>query len=180
MACILTSDFALPCRRSKGGVQKVYITELANTDTLTVASGVATTFTLSTGKEFFEYNLTMGGSSATATWGGDRAAGSSFYTHQVQIQLPQFETAIRNEIMLLGQNTLQMIVKDENGKYFLYGGYSDSAANARGLQLSEGTGQTGTASADLNGFNLTFTGDEIELPIEIPSTLIAALIAPAV
>jgi hypothetical protein len=172
MACILTSDFTLPCRRSKGGVQKVYITELDNTVTLTVASGVATVFTLDSGKQFFEYNLTMGGSSATATIGGDRAVGSRFYTHSVQIQLPKFETAIRNEILVLGQVTVQIIVLDENGKYFLYGGY-------RGLEISEGTGQTGTASADLNGFNITFTGDELDLPLEVNSTLIAALTTPA-
>lgn len=172
MACILSSDFTLPCRRSKGGVQKVYITELSNTATLTVVSGVATTFTLDQNTQFFEYNLTMGGSSATATIGGDRAVGSRFYTHAVQIQLPKFETAIRNEILVLGQVTVQIIVLDENGKYFLYGGY-------RGLEISEGTGQTGTASADLNGFNITFTGDELDLPIEVDSTLIATLTAPA-
>jgi hypothetical protein len=180
MACLLSSDFALPCRRSKGGVQKVYLTELSNTASLVIASGVATTFTLAQGTEFFEYNLSMGGSSADATWGGDRAAGSSYYTHKVQIQLPQFETAIRNEIMILGQATLQAIVKDENGKYFLYGGYSGSSADARGLQMTEGVGQTGTASADLNGFNISFTSDELDLPLEIPSSMIAALIAPAV
>lgn len=170
MSCILSSDFTLPCRRSMGGVQKVYITELANTDTLTVASGVATTFTLDAGKRFFIYDLTMGGSSATATIGGDRAVGSRFYTHSVAIQLPKFETAIRNEILVLGQVTSQIIVLDSNGKYFLYGAY-------RGLEISEGSGQTGTASADLSGFNITFSGDELDLPIEIPAGSIAALTA---
>lgn len=172
MSCVLSSDFTLPCRRNKGGVQKVYITELANTATLTVASGAATTFTLASGKQFFEYNLGMGGSSAQAVIGGDRAVQSRFYTHTVNIQLPKFETAIRNEVLVLGQVTTQIIVLDENGTYMLYGGY-------RGLEISEGTGQTGTASADLNGFNITFTGDELDLPVEIPSNLIAALIVPA-
>jgi len=173
MSCVLSADFTLPCRRNKGGVQKVYITELANTNTLTVASGVATTYTLDTGKQYFIYELGMGGSSAQAVVGGDRAVQSRFYTHTVQIQLPQFATAIRNEINVLGQVTVQIIVLDENGTYMLYGGY-------RGLEMSEGTGQTGTGSADLNGFNITFTGDELDLPVEIPSNLIATLTAPAV
>lgn len=172
MSCVLSSDFTLPCRRNKGGVQKVYITELANTATLTVASGAATTFTLDSGKQFFEYNLGMGGSSAQAVIGGDRAVQSRFYTHTVQIKLPKFETAIRNEVLVLGQVNVQIIVLDENGVYMLYGGY-------RGLEISEGTGQTGTASTDLNGFNITFTGDELDLPIEIPSNLIATLTSPA-
>jgi len=170
MACILSSDFTLPCRRSMGGVQKVYITELENTSTLTVASGVATVFSLTGSKRFFTYNLTMGGSSASATIGGDRAVGSRFYTHSVSIQLPKFETAIRNEILVLGQVTSQIIVLDSNGKYFLYGGY-------RGVEISEGSGQTGTASADLSGFTITFSGDELDLPIEIPSAMIATLTA---
>jgi hypothetical protein len=174
MACVLTSGFKLPCRKSMGGVQKVYITELSNEATFVVASGVVTTFTLTSPKKFFEYNLTMGGSSATATIGGDRAVGSRFYTHSVTIQLPKFETAIRNEIMLLAQNTLMIIVLDSNGKYFLYG---HSESTARGLEISEGSGQTGTASADLSGFSLTFSGDEIDLPLEVSSSLIASLTA---
>lgn len=172
MACVLTSDFSLPCRRSKGGVQKVYITELANTATQTIASGVVTVMTLSTGKQFFIYELPHGSSSADATVGGERAVGSRFYTHKVQIQLPKFEVALRNEVLLLAQNTVQIIVLDENGKYFLYGG-------VRGLEISEGMGQTGTASADLNGFNLTFTGEELDLPYEVSSSLITTLTTPA-
>lgn len=176
MSCVLSSDFTLPCRRSKGGVQKVYITETANIATYTTASGVITALTLDSGKQFFEYNLGMGGSSAQAVIGGDRAAQSRFYTHTVQIQLPKFETALRNEILVLGQVNVVIIVLDENGKYFLYGA---SASDYRGLEISEGTGQTGTASADLNGFNITFTGDELDLPVEVPSNLIATLTAPA-
>lgn len=172
MACVLTSDFSLPCRRSKGGIQKVYIAHLSDTAALTVASGAATTFTLSSGKQFFIYELPMGSSQASAVFGGDRAASSRFYTHTVQIQLPKTATATRNEVLILGQATCQIIVLDENGLYSLYGGY-------RGLEISEGTEQTGTASADLNGYTITFTGDELDLPIEIPSNLISTLTSPA-
>jgi hypothetical protein len=45
------------------------------------------------------------------------------------------------------------------------------------LEISEGSGQTGTASADLSGFTLTFAGDEIDLPLEVTSGLIATLTA---
>lgn len=175
MACVLTTDFLKPCRDSMAGVKTIYLTELANEATFTVASGVVTAFTLSSGKQFFIYEVPTGSSSATATIAGDRAVGSRFYTHSVQLQLPKLETSKRNEIQLLAQNTLMAIVLDQNGKYFLYGHNETSGATSNGLEISEGTGQTGTAAGDLNGFNLTLTGDENCLPLEVTSSLITAL-----
>lgn len=172
MACVLTTDIAIPCRRSKGGIKKIYVTELANTATQTIASGEVTVFTLASGKQFFEYDLREGSSTADATIGGERAVGSRFYTHRVQIQLSQLDVTLRNEMLLLAQNIVQVIVLDQNGNYWLYGGVT-------GLEISEGLGQHGTASADLNGFNLTLTGDELDLPYAVDSTLIATLTEPA-
>lgn len=179
MACVLTTDIAKPCRRAMGGVRKIYVTELSNEDTFTVASGVVTAFTLTTGKQFFEYELPMGSSNASFTIAGERAVGSRFYTHTVQIQLPTMETTKRNEIQLLAQNSVMIIALDQNGKYFLYGHNSTSGATSNGLEISEGTGQTGTVSADLNGFNITFTSDEIDAPVEVTSSLITSLTTPA-
>ena len=75
-------------------------------------------------------------------------------------------------VLEIGHVSPKRTLLDENGKYFLYGG-------GRGLEISEGVGQTGTASADLNGFNLTFTGEELDLPYEVSSSLITTLTTPA-
>ena len=179
MACVLTSDFSMACRKAVGGVKKVYITEIANEASFTVASGVVTTFTLSTGKQFFEYELPQNSANATAPISGDRAVGSRFYTHTVNIQLPYMDTATRNEILLLAKNQVMIIVLDQNGKYWLYGHNEVSGATSNGLEISEGTGQTGTASGDLNGFNITFTGDVSVPPMEVSSGLMTTLVTPA-
>lgn len=179
MACVLTSDFSMACRKAVGGVKKVYITELANESTFTVASGVVTTFTLSTGKQFFEYELPQNSANATSPINGDRAVGSRFYTHTVNIKLPYMDTATRNEILLLAKNTVMIIVLDQNGKYWLYGHNETSAATSMGLEITEGTGQTGTASGDMNGFDLTFTGDVNCPPIEVTGSLLTTLTSPA-
>ena len=57
MSCALTTGFTLDCRNSNGGIEAVYFTEIANKETLTSASGLINSFTLSTGKQFFKYEL---------------------------------------------------------------------------------------------------------------------------
>jgi hypothetical protein len=44
-----------------------------------------------------------------------------------------------------------------------------------GLELSAGTGQSGTAFGDRNGFDVTFTGMEEQPMREVQSSIIAAL-----
>ena len=70
MSCALTSGFTLPCRDGVGGVKTIYITELANFASATIASGVVTALTLDTGKKFWTYELTE------ETRGGNRKSNS--------------------------------------------------------------------------------------------------------
>jgi hypothetical protein len=68
--------------------------------------------------------------------------------------------AVRNQVNTLAQNpNLKVIVQTNNGTidgsgaFFLMG-------QTNGAQLLSGTSQTGTAFGDLNGYNLTFSGQE--------------------
>jgi len=70
------------------------------------------------------------------------------------------QTATRNQIRVLAQNpNLSIIIETQNGsetgaaRWFLMG-------QVNGAQLLSGTGQTGTAFSDLNGYNLVFSGNE--------------------
>ncbi len=69
------------------------------------------------------------------------------------------QSSLRNQVKILAQNPeLRIIVETnnsgENGdKFFLVG-------RTRGASLDTGTGQTGTAFGDLNGYNLPFVGQE--------------------
>ena len=169
MACVLTTGFVLDCRRSIGGVNEVYFTELSNKSTLTEASGSVSAITLTGATKFYKYELWKNGSEAKAENQGDIASGSGFLKHSVSIQLDRFEVAKRNEIRLLAQKPLMCIVKDANGIFSLYGAY-------RGLDLETGVGQTGKAAADMNGFTLTFSGDELDYPLTMTQAQVTAVI----
>ncbi|KAB2916941.1 MAG: hypothetical protein F9K23_06995 [Bacteroidetes bacterium] len=170
MSCALTTGFTLDCRQSNGGIEAVYFTEIANKATLTAASGVITAFTLAATKKFFKYELRKKTGQLEQNIQVNNENGTVFYEQTLTVKLDKLEVNKRNEILLLAKNNLMVIVKDNNGKYWLVG-------ETRGALLSAGKGTTGTAFGDMSGFELTFTGEEPELAKEVDSTLIATLTA---
>lgn len=172
MACLLSTGFALDCRRSIGGVDEVWIGELEglDTDTFTVVSGAVTVMAMTGDYKFYNYKLRKNTSEAKADSAGDVANGAGFISQSVQIQLDKFDVAKRNEIRILGQKPVMIIVKDKNGLLSLYGAYN-------GLDLQPGgTGGTGKEANSLNGFNLTFMGEELDYPPGIAQNILDTLI----
>ena len=97
--------------------------------------------------------------------------GTVFYEQTVNATFFKLQSATRNQVRVLAKNPdLKIIVETNNGsvdgvgKYWLLG-------EENGVQLLSGTGQTGTAFGDLNGYTLTFTGQEPEPASEISGSL---------
>jgi hypothetical protein len=171
MACALTQGYNNGCREGVGGLKEVYITELANVSAITEVSGVVTAITKATGKRFWKYSLIRETSNATETITGSEQNGTLFIAQQVQVILNSRQASVRNEIMLLAKNNVIVITVENSGKSFMYG-------KEFGLMLNGGTGETGTAWADRNGYTLPLTGNEKNLAPEVDSSLIAALETP--
>lgn len=171
MSCVLSTGFALDCRKSLGGVDEIWIGELAslNTTTFTVVSGSVTVMAMTGGALFYNYKLRKNTSEAKADNGGDQNLGAGFISQSVQIQLDKFDVAKRNEIRIVAQKPVMIIAKDNNGLLSLYG-------SGRGLDLTTGTSGTGKEANSLNGFNLTFTGEELEYPYGISQTIVDTLV----
>jgi len=169
MACVLSTGFSLDCRSSIGGVSEVWIGELENISSVTVASGVVSAMSMTATKKFYNYKLRKNTSEAKADNGGDVANGAGYIMHSVQIQLDKFDVAKRNEIRILAQKPIVIIVKDKNGLLSVYGLYN-------GLDLTTGTGGTGKEANSLNGFNLTFTGEENDYPQGISQSIVDSLV----
>ena len=173
MACALTQGYTLDCADSVGGIKKIYVTELANKSTLTAASGVITAFTLSTGKQFWTYELQKETSNLVENITRNEANGTTFYEQVLQFTIRKMAASLRNEIKLLAQNRVMIIVLDRNGKYWLVG-------ESNGAEMTNSTGATGTAFGDFNGYTLNFRALE-EAPMqEVTSGLISTLTSPAV
>lgn len=170
MACVLTSGYTLDCADSVGGVKEIYVTELANKDAITAASGVITAFTLDAGKYFFKYELQKETSNVVENITRNEVNGTTFYEQVLQFTVRKMQASLRNEIKLLAQNRLMIIVLDRNGKYWLVG-------ESNGAEMTNSTGATGTAFGDFNGYTLNFRALE-EAPMqEVSSNLISSLVA---
>lgn len=168
MPCALSQNYVLDCKDSLGGITEVFFIAAADVTSTTEASGVITTLVKATGKRFYKYELVKGTSQLVENVNANVQNGTIFYAPELTVVLNKLQANTRNEILLLAQNTLVAVVKDNNNKYWYLG-------KQRGLDLTGGNAGTGTAEGDRSGYTLTFTGAENQLAPEVNSTVALAL-----
>lgn len=172
--CDITSGFSLGCRDNSGGIKNLYILS-GSIDSITDASeGLIQT--ISGSGEFFKFELFRQTSDFTEAISATPENGTVFYEQTVNATFFKLQSATRNQVRVLAKNPdLKVIVETNNGsvdgvgRYWLLG-------EENGVQLLSGTGQTGTAFGDLNGYTLTFTGQEPEPASEISGSLSTAIV----
>jgi hypothetical protein len=170
MACALTQGYVLDCKDSLGGITEVYFIALQDVASVTEASGVVTAITKDAGKVFYKYELVKETSSFVENVNASVENGSIFYQQELTIILNKLQANTRNEILLLAKNLLVAVVADNNGKYWYLG-------KQKGLDITAGSSQSGTAMGDRSGYTLTFTGKEAALAPEVASGIIAGLVS---
>ena len=171
--CDITSGFTLGCRDNTGGIANLYILS-GSIDTVADASeGLISGITGS--GEFFKFELFRQTSDFTEAITSTPENGTVFYEQTLNAVFFKLQSSTRNQVKVLAQNpNLKVIVETNNGtvdgvgRYWLLG-------EDRGMQLLSGTGATGTAFGDLNGYSLTFTGQEPNPASEISGSLSDAL-----
>jgi hypothetical protein len=151
MPCAITQGFALDCRDSVGGIQTLYINTTANVTGYTEASGTVSAITKS--GVFYKYELEEENSMAQSVATPNRQNGTVYFAQQITAIFQKLTYQTRDKIVALHKNRLVIIVKDNNGKLWIMG-------KDRGLMTSVGTGTTGTAMGDLNGYTVDFTSNE--------------------
>ncbi len=173
MSCALTSNIALACKDSVGGIKKIYVTELENKLTITATAGAISAFTLSTGKKFWVYDFEKETAEASEKLNPSAdGSGTLFYEGELKIKLNKRSAVLRNELHLLAQNRLMIIILDRNGVYWLMG-------EENGADLAPSTSTFGKALGDHNGYELSFMSKEAQPMQTVGSGLIAALIVAA-
>lgn len=170
MACNQTlSGLVKDCSSSMGGITDVLLANREDVSAVTAEAGKVTEITMASTAKFKRYTFARNTGSMTSTYTIDQASGVRYVTTDLLLQFNRMETAKRVEISALAVNDLVAIVKDANGIYW-YLGY-DEPVNA-----SAGDGQTGTARGDANRYTITLQDNSKEMPMEVDSTIIAALI----
>ena len=146
MSCNLTLFRTEPCKDSVGGLDKVYFVnygtmgdityDTTNTDSIEAVAGTPSAY---------EYDI-KGTSSFTQNIQSSRENGTTAFEQVLELSLHKLSVADNKELKLLSWGRPHVIIKDNNGNYFLGG--------------SGGTVVTGGAMGDLSGYTLTLTGME--------------------
>lgn len=165
MACDITSGFTLGCRDNTGGVKSIYILSGSVTNVVDASEGLISEITGS--GTFYNFELFRQTSDFTEEVAVTPENGTVVYNQTMNAVFFKLQTSTRNQIKVLAQNPdIKMIVETNNftnTSRYLYVG------EEYGVQLLTGTGGTGTAFSDRNGYALTFTGVEPN-----PSSFISA------
>lgn len=111
---------------------------------------------------FHEFKTNKNVCSYTENIQTDMANGTTFFAQVVNLVLSKRETTKREAIIKLidGQKQLLIVVLDTNGIYWLFG-------EKEGVYVTSIEGGSGTAKADMNGYTIAFTGNEVEQAYEI-------------
>ncbi len=166
--CVLTSDYSFGCDKGAGGIKVFWIIEKDNITSVGETSGNLTAITKASGKVFRRYELVMETSDTVETLTGDQKNGTSFWAQAVKLIINKQQLAVRNELLLMSRTDVIIVAQDNNDTYRLYG-------RDNGLALLAGTITSGTAWGDRNGYEMNFTGKELESAPFVSSSVISTL-----
>ena len=155
MSCDISNGVAEPCKSAIGGLDAIYIinygdyaaTDITynntNTDQIDDINNVATVYKFDLkGANSFEQTITS-----------SRDNGTTFVEQTLTVNLKQ-QSAVKHKLVkLLAYGRPHIIVRTRAGQYFL-------AGLERGMDLTTGVISNGTAAGDMNGYTLTFVGQE--------------------
>lgn len=174
MSCsLITNGILANCDKQTPGIRRVYLANFNEVASYTLdPNGIVTAIAMTPGSpthtfKIFEFAKETG--SAGSTINSDIPNGVLSYTHTITMQFTKLEQSKRNTIALMALANLVAIVQTQDGKYWLFG-------KENGLQLSEGTSATGTASNDFSGYTLTLKANEPNMEIEVNPAVIPTII----
>ena len=165
--CNLTTNIAVDCRDSVGGVKELKIRKQPATQDATLTSANVVSAITTSG--WYKYDFRPETCSFTETETENDVNGTVFYEPAVTVMLHKLDTTKRNELRVLAQARTQIALLDRNGKYWLIG-------RNNGLTKS-GTAATGQAMGDMNGYTLNFAGKEEVPVVEITKAIYDTLTA---
>lgn len=168
MACALTSGRTEPCKDSVGGIKAVYFMDYIE-DAFTVSAGEATGINVSI-TDVYKYDLRSNNNQLSESMPSDRNTGVTLNTQTLELRLKKQDAATSAQILLMAKARPIAVVEGYDGLYKAVG-------HTDGLDLTGTNVQSGGGKSDFNGYDLTFTGEELMLAPILDSTTVTALLA---
>lgn len=175
MSCAISYGRIEPCKDSLGGLDAIYFindADLSFEDLTFDATNTDAIESVAGSPMAYKYDL-KGNSSFEQTIVSSRDTGTTYFEQVLNITLKKQDVVTHKEVKLLAYGNPKVIIKDNNGNFFLAG------ANF-GMDVTGGTVATGAAMGDLNGYTLTLTGMESAPAFFFEATTEAALVTAGV
>lgn len=157
MSCDITHGRLEQCKDVVGGLQAIYILNYGEYDAVQDVTYVGTTDEISTinlpvTTNIYKFEL-KGTNSFETTITSSRENGTTFFEQVLAVTLKKQDVQTHKEVKLLTYGRPNIIVRTNANQFFI-------AGLARGMDVTAGTIGNGTALGDMNGYGLTFTGQE--------------------
>lgn len=158
------------CEASVGGINRAWLACFDEAGNPTVTNNVITALGEPTAFKEFQFRQETG--SFTTTINNDPTAGTTYYSTDIVLQFRKQETAKRIQIEAIAASDMAVIVEDNNGQYWYFG------LNIPVIMGDGSTGETGTAYADFNGYNITLTSNDRVMYTEVTEAAMEAILNP--
>jgi hypothetical protein len=171
MACEALETIVKSCDNNSGGIEKIWINQQDNIDQATVPTGTweVSAITLTSGApDYTPFEIRRNTGSYVEDAAIDLVNGSSYVTATISLMFHRRDQDKSQAIKILGagQQYLNAIVKDMNGKYWYF----------PFLQLSAVGEGSGTTRADGSKYSVTLIAENDFLAYEIDPTAVAAVV----
>jgi hypothetical protein len=157
MSCDITHGRLEQCKDIVGGLQAIYVLNYGLFDAVQDVTYVGTTdeislIALPASTPVYKFEL-KGTNSFETTITSSRENGTTFFEQVLAVTLKKQDVQTHKEIKLLTYGRPNIIVRTNANQFFI-------AGLVRGMDVTAGTIGNGTNLGDMNGYSLTFTGQE--------------------
>lgn len=171
MSCEALEGIVKSCDNNSGGIYKVWINQQDEIDTISLDPTLTWTvdgITLVTPTPYTEFEIRRNTGSYTEEAAIDLVNGSSYYTQVITLMFHRRDQTKSQAIKVLGagQQYLNAIVLDANGKYWYF----------PFMQLTGAAEGSGTARADGSKYSVILTAENDFLSYEITEAAVLAVI----
>ena len=153
MSCDLANGRLEVCKDAVGGIDAVYFVNYndytsitydgVNTDVIDSVAGVSS---------LYKYEL-KGTNSFEQVYNSSRENGTTFAEQTLTMTLKKQDATTHKSVKLLAYGRPHVIIRNRNNQFFF-------AGLEHGMELTTANVSNGTAMGDLNGYTLTFVGQE--------------------
>ena len=162
------ANYVKACEKNVGGNARVFIAEIANVTSVTIASGEISAITMATGTTFEEVDADIDSVIRTEVAEGRRTNIS--YTHRVEMKFAKPVTALstlRDSLAAASPCGMAAIVQDSNGESWLVG-YNATDTGSRGLFLVQDDTNSGAVPNEEDGNIVTIALETISGYLDLP------------